>query len=145
MENGFCGQPIYKCLGRPDINYLKLELLKYSTVHSELRCLKILKEQISTSYYMKDLYVEDSVPYNWDKKSYKHIINSWSSTSSLHPEAIWACLSPTPFVEACLDGINLPSLLWLALVEVTLALQICLSQPLATFKHVSFFCLCWSL
>ena len=64
MENGFWGQPIYKCLARPDINYLKLELLKYSMVHSELRCLKVLKEQIFSSYYMKDLYVEDSVPFN---------------------------------------------------------------------------------
>ena len=29
-----------------------------------------------------------------------------------------------PFAEVCLEVINLPSLLWLALIEVTFALQI---------------------
>ena len=80
---------------------------------------------------MKGLYVEDSVPNNWDRKSYNCIINSWSSTSSLHPEAMEAANSH-PFAEVCLEVINLPSLLWLALIEVTFALQIWLSQPLAT-------------
>lgn len=40
-----------------------------------------------------------------------------------------------PLPEACLDGINLPSLLWLAFVEVTLELQIGLNQSLAAMKH----------